>query len=55
VDFNGDGALDLLVGAIQVPGFVLLQIRAWQNDGQGHFGDVTLEVSLALRWGAVGA
>lgn len=44
VDFNGDGAPDLLVGAIQVPGFVPLQLRAWQNDGKGHFKDVTLDV-----------
>lgn len=44
VDFNGDGALDLLVGAIQVPGFVPLQLRAWQNDGKGRFTDVTATV-----------
>jgi len=44
VDFNGDGAPDMLVGAIQVPGFVPLQPRAWQNDGKGHFKDVTLDV-----------
>ena len=44
VDFNGDGAPDLLVGAIQVPGFVPLQLRAWQNDGKGNFSDVTAEV-----------
>lgn len=44
VDFNGDGAPDLLVGAIQVPGFVPLQPRTWQNDGKGNFKDVTLSV-----------
>jgi hypothetical protein len=44
VDFNRDGAPDLLVGAIQVPGFVPLQLQAWQNDGKGHFKDVTAEV-----------
>lgn len=44
VDFNGDGAPDLLVGAIQVPGFVPLQPRAWQNDGKGNFKDATLSV-----------
>ena len=44
VDFNGDGAPDLLVGAIQVPGFVPLQLRAWQNDGKGRFTDVTPDV-----------
>lgn len=44
VDFNDDGAPDLLVGAIQVPGFVPLQLRAWENDGYGHFRDVTDKV-----------
>ena len=44
IDFNQDGAPDLLVGAIQVPGFVPLQLRAWQNDGDGNFTDVTLDV-----------
>ncbi|UYC20144.1 MULTISPECIES: VCBS repeat-containing protein [unclassified Xanthomonas] len=43
VDFNHDGAPDLLVSAIQVPGFVPLQVRAWQNDGRGNFEDVTLQ------------
>ena len=41
IDFNGDGAPDLVVSAIEVPGFVPLQVRAWQNDGQGNFRDVT--------------
>lgn len=44
VDFNADGKPDLLVGSIQVPGFVPLQLRAWQNDGNGVFKDVTLDV-----------
>lgn len=43
VDIDDDGAPDLLVSAIQVPGFVPLQVRAWRNDGQGRFSDVTLE------------
>ena len=51
VDFNGDGAPDLLVGAIQVPGFVPLQLRAWQNDGRGRFADVTLEVVPGITVG----
>lgn len=44
IDFNRDGAPDILVSAIQVPGFVPLQVRAWQNDGKGRFEDVTLAV-----------
>ncbi|WP_122315271.1 VCBS repeat-containing protein [Pseudomonas cichorii] len=51
VDFNGDGHPDLLVGAIQVPGFVPLQLRAWQNDGQGHFKDVTLDIVPGITVG----
>lgn len=44
VDFNHDGAPDIVIGAIQVPGFVPLQVRAWQNDGKGHFSDATLSI-----------
>ncbi|MBB6337937.1 hypothetical protein FHR59_002147 [Xanthomonas arboricola] len=44
VDFNGDGYPDLVVSAIDVPGFVPLQVRAWQNDGKGNFSDVTAAV-----------
>lgn len=51
VDFNSDGKPDLLVGAIQVPGFVPLQLQAWQNDGQGRFKDVTLEVVPGITVG----
>jgi len=51
VDFNGDGAPDLLIGAIQVPGFVPLQLRAWENDGQGRFKDVTLEAVPGITVG----
>jgi hypothetical protein len=42
IDFDHDGAPDIVIGAIQVPGFVPLQLRAWRNDGQGRFTDVTL-------------
>ena len=45
IDFDGDGDQDLLVGAIQVPGFVPLQLRAWRNDGKGRFTDATLDVT----------
>ncbi|WP_052759236.1 FG-GAP repeat domain-containing protein [Xanthomonas phaseoli] len=41
VDLNDDGAPDLLIGAIKVPGFAPLQVRAWLNDGSGIFRDVT--------------
>ncbi len=42
IDFDHDGAPDIVVGAIQVPGFVPMQLRAWRNNGKGHFTDVTL-------------
>lgn len=44
VDVNEDGHPDLVVSAIEVPGFVPLQVRAWQNDGKGTFTDVTASV-----------
>ena len=44
VDFNRDGAPDLVVSAIGVPGFHPQQVRAWQNDGKGNFTDVTAQV-----------
>ncbi len=44
VDFNQDGHPDLVVSAIEVPGFKPLQVRAWQNDGKGNFADVTSAV-----------
>lgn len=51
IDFNHDGAEDIIVGAIQVPGFVPLQMRAWQNDGHGVFKDVTAQVIPSLAVG----
>lgn len=55
IDFNHDHAPDILVSAIQVPGFVPLQIRAWQNDGKGKFADVTLSIvpsaTVGRSWG----
>lgn len=41
VDLNQDGSLDMLVGPIQIPGFIPLQIRAYINDGRGYFSDET--------------
>ena len=51
VDFNDDGQLDLIVGAIEVPGFNPLQARAYANDGQGNFKDVTTAVLPATTVG----
>ena len=51
VDFNEDGHPDLVVSAIDVPGFVPLQVRAWQNDGKGNFSDVTAKVIPAATVG----
>nr|WP_301287148.1 VCBS repeat-containing protein [Sphingobium sp. OAS761] len=44
MDFNHDGHPDLIVGAIDVPGFTPLQLRAYANDGKGRFSDVTATV-----------
>lgn len=41
IDFDADGDQDLLLCAVQIPGFHPLQIRAYRNDGTGHFTDVT--------------
>jgi hypothetical protein len=41
IDFDGDGDLDLLVSTIEVPGFKPLQVRAYENDGNGYFTDIT--------------
>ncbi len=51
IDLNGDRAPDLLVGAIQVPGFTPLQLRAWTNDGRGRFADTTAAVVPATMVG----
>lgn len=55
IDFDGDGDQDVLVSAIQVPGFVPLQLRAWRNDGKGRFEDATLAVvpsaTVGRFWG----
>lgn len=51
VDFNDDGHLDLIVSAIDVPGFTPLQVRAYANDGKGTFKDVTADVIPASTIG----
>lgn len=47
VDYNDDGHPDLIVGAIEVPGFRPLQARAYTNDGKGNFQDATARVMPA--------
>lgn len=44
IDLDDDGDLDLIVGAITVPGFVPQQARAWMNDGRGRFSEATATV-----------
>ncbi len=51
VDFNDDGHPDLIVGAIEVPGFKPMQARAYANDGKGNFKDVTADVMPATTIG----
>ncbi|HEX8848378.1 MAG TPA: VCBS repeat-containing protein [Gemmatimonadaceae bacterium] len=49
-DFNGDGAIDLFVGGRVVPRRYGLSPRSHllQNDGRGHFTDVTAEKAEQL-------
>ena len=51
IDFNRDGAMELLIGAIDVPGFKPLQLRAYANNGKGYFSDVTASVVPAASVG----
>ncbi|MBJ6120385.1 FG-GAP repeat domain-containing protein [Sphingomonas mollis] len=55
IDLDRDGAPDLLVGAIQVPGFTPLQVRAWINNGRGRFTDATAGIvpkaTTGRSWG----
>ena len=51
MDFNHDGYPDLIVGAIDVPGFKPLQLRAYANDGKGRFSDVTATAMPAATVG----
>ena len=41
IDFDHDGHTDLLLSAIDVPGFTAAPIRAFRNDGTGHFADMS--------------
>jgi hypothetical protein len=51
MDFTGDGHPELIVGAIDVPGFNPLQVRAYANDGKGRFRDVTAAAMPATTTG----
>lgn len=44
MDFDHDGHPDLLLSAITVPGFDPDRVRAYRNDGNGYFTDVTDDV-----------
>ncbi|MDQ3001705.1 MAG: VCBS repeat-containing protein [Fibrobacterota bacterium] len=44
LDMDADGDLDLILCAIDVPGFVSGAFRAYRNDGKGIFSDATSEV-----------
>lgn len=49
-DFNGDGAMDLFIGARAVPWAYGQTPRSYllQNDGKGHFTDVTAKLAPGL-------
>jgi hypothetical protein len=44
LDMDADGDLDLILCAIDVPGFVSGAFRSYRNNGKGYFTDVTAEV-----------
>src|SRR5690606_23991597 len=54
IDFDHDGHPDLLVSAVNVPGFSPDRVRAYRNDGNGFFTDVTDELvpqsAVARSW-----
>ncbi|WP_168566028.1 FG-GAP repeat domain-containing protein [Crateriforma spongiae] len=54
VDFDRDGDLDILLCAIDIPGFRPLRVHAYRNDGKGNFRDVTKDVipsaTTGLTW-----
>ena len=59
MDADDDGDEDLILSTIAIPGFEAMQVRAWANDGEGHFTDVTAEAvpeeAAGRNWGtAVG-
>ena len=59
VDFNLDGAPDIILSAVKIPPFAAMQVQALQNDGKGNFklatSDVIPAVTVGRSWGiAVG-
>lgn len=55
IDFNHDGAPDIIFSAIKIPPFEAMQVQALQNDGKGNFNLVTAEVipaaTVGRSWG----
>ena len=55
MDADDDGDQDLILSAIEIPGFAPLPMRAYANDGSGNFTDVTAEVlpgeTAGRNWG----
>ena len=54
VDFDRDGDPDILLCAIDIPGFRPLRVHAYRNDGKGNFSDVSKDVipseTTGLTW-----
>ncbi|HEY1009180.1 MAG TPA: VCBS repeat-containing protein [Daejeonella sp.] len=44
IDFDNDGDEDILLSAVKIPGFSPDKIRAYSNNGNGVFTDVSTEV-----------
>lgn len=55
MDPDDDGDEDLILSTIGIPGWSPLQARVYENDGNGHFTDVTHEVlpdqTVGRHWG----
>ncbi|MFZ4863212.1 FG-GAP repeat domain-containing protein [Sphingobacterium sp. Mn56C] len=59
IDYNRDGAIDIILSAIMIPPFQAYQVQALKNDGNGYFTLVTDSVipesTYGRSWGiAVG-
>lgn len=54
VDFNRDGHPDIILSAIEIPPFQVMQVQALQNDGSGKFTfvtkDVIPEITVGRSW-----